>query len=400
MQPGKRITAMKLNHFFQTKQSSIETKISVLNEAESRTQAGSQAGYVRESDFLREEIFREILSFERKRAERSKKNIILMLLDVSTAGSACARYRIVRHAAEALDGLTAQVSIEGWYKKDAVLGIIFKEHNGTEIEALREQIASNISRMLLEPNLSLKPALYSFPGKHEYDDPGSSSLFYPELKNSENNRRLSFFLKRTMDIAGGIAGLLLFSPLFIMLPLLIKATSKGPVLFRQERIGRYGEKFVFLKFRTMTVGNDPAIHQEYIKKLIREKKSYHASPEKGIVFKIKDDPRVTSLGKLLRRTSLDELPQFLNVLKGEMSLVGPRPPIPYELENYDLWHLRRVMETKPGITGLWQVKGRSSMTFDEMVRLDLNYAKEWSLWMDVKILLKTPLVMAAGKGAY
>jgi lipopolysaccharide/colanic/teichoic acid biosynthesis glycosyltransferase len=151
----------------------------------------------------------------------------------------------------------------------------------------------------------------------------------------------------------------------------------------------------------MSADNDPRIHQEYIKRFIQEKKSYEAGgPQTGAVYKIKNDPRVTSVGRFLRKTSLDELPQFFNVLRGEMSLVGPRPPIPYELGNYELWHRRRVMEVKPGITGLWQVNGRSSTTFDEMVRLDLKYAKEWSLWLDIKIILKTPWVVLTGKGGY
>ena len=113
-----------------------------------------------------------------------------------------------------------------------------------------------------------------------------------------------------------------------------------------------------------------------------------------------NDPRITPIGQFLRKTSLDELPQFFNVLKGEMSLVGPRPPIPYECELYDIWHRRRMLSVKPGITGLWQVSGRSSTTFDEMVRLDLRYINGWSLWLDIKLLLKTPLVIITGKGAY
>ena len=117
-------------------------------------------------------------------------------------------------------------------------------------------------------------------------------------------------------------------------------------------------------------------------------------------YKIKDDPRVTSLGKVLRKTSLDELPQFINVLKGDMSLVGPRPPIPYECQNYDVWHRRRVMEMKPGITGLWQVEGRSALPFDEAVRMDIRYVREWSLWMDLRIIFKTPLAVLSCKGAY
>src|SRR6266704_7217606 len=117
------------------------------------------------------------------------------------------------------------------------------------------------------------------------------------------------------------------------------------------------------------------------------------------VYKITEDPRVTRVGRFLRKTSLDELPQFLNVLRGEMSLVGPRPPIPYELEVYDIWHRRRVLEAKPGITGLWQVNGRSRLKFDDMVRLDLQYAKKWSLWLDIKILLQTPWAVLFGDGA-
>ncbi|HBI24017.1 MAG TPA: glycosyl transferase, partial [Nitrospiraceae bacterium] len=171
----------------------------------------------------------------------------------------------------------------------------------------------------------------------------------------------------------------------------------------QERIGQYGERFTFLKFRTMYINNDPKVHQEYINKFILEQKSYDTNEKKGNkdeVFKIKDDPRVTFVGKFLRKTSLDELPQFLNVLKGEMSIVGPRPPVPYEVKIYDIWHKRRLMEVKPGITGLWQTKGRSSTTFDEMVRLDIRYIIGWSVWLDIKIILLTPWVVLTGKGAY
>ena len=146
--------------------------------------------------------------------------------------------------------------------------------------------------------------------------------------------------------------------------------------------------------------NDPKIHQDYVKQLISGKEE-NQRPDAGAgVYKIKDDPRVTPVGRFLRKTSLDELPQFFNVLIGEMSLVGPRPPIPYEVEAYDIWHRRRFLEVRPGITGLWQVEGRSTTKFDEMVRLDLRYAKIWSLWLDIKILLRTPGAVFKGNGAY
>jgi lipopolysaccharide/colanic/teichoic acid biosynthesis glycosyltransferase len=147
--------------------------------------------------------------------------------------------------------------------------------------------------------------------------------------------------------------------------------------------------------------NDPRIHREYVRKFIAGKADpAGVGDNQNVVYKIQDDPRVTRVGKFLRKTSLDELPQFINVLKGEMSLVGPRPPIPYELEAYQIWHRRRVLEAKPGITGLWQVNGRSRLKFDDMVRLDLQYAKTWSLWLDIKILLQTPRAVLFGAGAY
>jgi lipopolysaccharide/colanic/teichoic acid biosynthesis glycosyltransferase len=194
----------------------------------------------------------------------------------------------------------------------------------------------------------------------------------------------------------------LFSPCFIIIPLLIKLTSPGPVIFKQERMGLFGKRFQFLKFRSMSVENDDTIHKKYVQNLIKNdgngSKKDNGDGEE--VYKIKDDPRITMIGKILRRTSLDELPQFFNVLRGDMSLVGPRPPIPYELENYQLWHRRRIAEIKPGITGIWQVYGRSKTTFDEMVRMDLEYIKKWNPMMDIKLLLKTPMAMISGKGAY
>jgi lipopolysaccharide/colanic/teichoic acid biosynthesis glycosyltransferase len=152
-----------------------------------------------------------------------------------------------------------------------------------------------------------------------------------------------------------------------------------------------------LKFRTMGVNADSAPHQRYVQSFIKSMPRQDSDDAK--VFKMLDDPRITPIGRILRRTSLDELPQFWNVLKGDMSLVGPRPPLQYELEQYRTWHWRRVREAKPGVTGLWQVKGRSRTTFDEMVRLDLQYVRTRSLRMDLQILLEAPLAVLTGKGA-
>ncbi len=179
----------------------------------------------------------------------------------------------------------------------------------------------------------------------------------------------------------------------------IKLTSPGPVIFRQTRLGKRGEPFSFLKFRSMTVDNDEGVHREYVQRLID---GQHAQLNQGQrdkpLYKLKHDTRITPVGRIIRKLSLDELPQFFNVLKGEMSLVGPRPPIPYEVEKYKAWHLRRILEVKPGITGLWQVEGRSQTSFDDMVRLDIRYVQTWSLWLDLKILVKTVREVLFPKG--
>ncbi len=206
-------------------------------------------------------------------------------------------------------------------------------------------------------------------------------------------------LKRALDLVGAIAGLLLLSPLLFLTAILIKATSRGPVLFKQKRLGYQGEYFTFLKFRTMYNNCENRIHQEYVKRLIHGKNGdLNNGSQEQPFYKIKNDPRITLLGRFLRKTSIDELPQLWNVLAGDMSLVGPRPPLPYEVEEYQNWHYRRIMEAKPGITGLWQVSGRNRTTFDEMVRLDLFYARNWSLSLDFKILLKTVKVMLMPNG--
>jgi lipopolysaccharide/colanic/teichoic acid biosynthesis glycosyltransferase len=206
-----------------------------------------------------------------------------------------------------------------------------------------------------------------------------------------------FVMKRLIDIAGALFGLIIFSPLILIIAAAIKLTSKGPLLFQQERMGYKGKKFPFLKFRSMHTDNDENIHREFIKKHIKgNHNEINMESEDQPCYKMKNDPRITPLGKILRISSMDELPQFFNVLMGQMSLVGPRPPIPYELDNYQSWHMKRVLNVKPGITGLWQVKGRSLTTFDEMVRLDLQYAKNWDLWLDFKILFSTFKVVLTG----
>jgi len=208
------------------------------------------------------------------------------------------------------------------------------------------------------------------------------------------------FLKRAFDISISALMLILLSPVMLILALIVKATSPGPVFFVQERLGRDGEPFRFYKFRSMKHKSGDAIHRQFAAMFINGDEHGCAESNAGEkVFKLKKDPRVTPIGSFMRRTSLDELPQLFNILKGEMSLVGPRPPIAYEIENYLPWHMERL-KALPGLTGLWQVSGRSHVSFDEMVRLDVDYINNWSIWADVVILAKTLPVVLRGTGSY
>jgi len=225
------------------------------------------------------------------------------------------------------------------------------------------------------------------------------------------NRKVYFTIKRLIDIGISLVLLLLLSPLLLLIVISISIYSPGPIFYSQERVGArrvargnitYWRKETFscYKFRTMQVNADPTIHKAYVQALIEndEQKMAALQGENTQVRKLVKDSRVTRPGKLLRKLSLDELPQFWNVLRGEMSLVGPRPAIPYEVEMYKPWHLRRL-EAKPGITGLQQVEARSASDFDQQVKLDIDYIDHQSVWLDIKIIFKTPFVILSTKGA-
>jgi len=223
---------------------------------------------------------------------------------------------------------------------------------------------------------------------------------YPDVLNELDSKRTALIVKRCLDVLGSLALLVLLSPLLLLIACAIKLTSRGPVVFRQKRLGQFGRGFTFLKFRSMYTNAGHSMHKEYVKQFIANQSDSNEDGSGPKLYKLKGDPRVTKLGAFLRRTSLDELPQLFNVLAGQMSLVGPRPPLPYEFESYATWHKSRLLGVKPGITGFWQVHGRSRVKFDEMVRMDLHYARAWSLWLDIKILLRTPLAVFTGNGAY
>lgn len=204
-------------------------------------------------------------------------------------------------------------------------------------------------------------------------------------------------MKRAIDVLVSALGLVVLSPLLLLIAAAVRLESSGPSLFRQVRLGKNGQPFTFYKFRTMVDGNDPGVHRRYVERLIT-RPSEELKGDTGS-FKLEHDPRVTRIGGFLRRTSLDELPQLLNVLNGEMSLVGPRPPLVYEAELYSERASRRL-ECTPGITGLWQVSGRCLTTFDEMVDLDIEYIESWSLGLDMAILARTFPAVINGGGAF
>jgi lipopolysaccharide/colanic/teichoic acid biosynthesis glycosyltransferase len=347
-----------------------------------------------------------MLRLERKRTERSNRRFVLMLLEASDLLKAGELRDAFDKVVAVLSHSTRETDIKGWYKDESVIGVIFTEVGTAEGKSIANALLNKVTNALgttlsIEQINQVKLSFHVFPEPSNGDGPGdpTDSPLYPDQQTGD--KRAARAIKRSMDIAGSLFALVLTSPFLIIIAVMIKLTSKGPILFRQQRVGQYGRKFTFFKFRSMYFANDHSIHEEYVKRLIAGKTA--AEEENGRrpeVYKLTNDPRITPFGRFLRKTSLDEVPQFLNVLTGSMSLVGPRPPVPYEFECYEMWHRQRLVAVKPGITGQWQVGGRSRTTFDEMVRMDLKYASSWTVWGDVKILSQTPRAVISGVGAY
>ena len=358
---------------------------------------------------LNEDAFVSMLYLERRRAERTQKRFVLVLMDVSRVLGDGQKIRTVQKLAGGLSGATRETDIIGWYVENSLIGIIGTEIGEATQKVIQERFINKLREVTeqvlgKEKAATISVSFHFFPeeiSEGEKDHSANIAL-YPEFSRREERKRFSLTIKRAIDILGSSAALFFFSPFFAAIAIAIKLTSKGPVLFRQERLGQHGKTFTVLKFRSMRTDCDSKIHEAYVSQFIAGKADNAAAgaDSNKVVYKLQRDPRITNVGHFLRKTSLDELPQFWNVFVGDMSLVGPRPPVAYEYRAYNVWHRRRVLEIKPGITGLWQVVGRSRTRFDDMVRLDLKYARSWSIWLDLKILAQTPAAVLIGDGAH
>lgn len=347
-----------------------------------------------------ENLFLQTLRREVRRTERSGRPFVLALISSDQFGCESGS-NYVGQLATAIAASTRETDCLGWYEQNTTVGVLLTEigeANEAKLQLLTQKVSLAMRQTFSQESLegvTLTVRLFPQHASKTGTDRWEGDI-YRDLHRRRGAGLRAEQVKRVVDICGSLLALLLFTPVIAAIAVVVKLTSRGPVFYCQKRVGQYGKLFDFYKFRSMYVNNDPGVHRDYVAQLIDGAKDVQ---QPNGMYKLVNDPRVTRVGRLLRKSSLDELPQFWNVLRGDMSLVGPRPPLPYEFERYRTWHRRRVLELKPGLTGLWQVKGRSRTTFDEMVRMDLHYARTRTLWMDLKLLVLTPAAMFSGTGA-
>lgn len=332
-------------------------------------------------------------------AERSGRPALLILFN-GLANSADMRARFIASLAATL----RECDVLGWFKSDETLGVICRELGKYDPPEAQRAILNRVQEQVFKAcdiaASDIQIEVYTLP-----PFTGRAVLKDADAEAAENLWRMIFPRNRTatiqsiLDFCGSLLILVALLPFLLLIAICIRATSRGPALFRQNRVGVGCRVFGLYKFRTMSVANDTGQHQDYMKQFIGGTAERQLDAHGQPIYKLTNDPRVTPIGRFLRRTSLDELPQLWNVLLGDMSLVGPRPTLPYEVECYDLWHRRRVFEAKPGLTGLWQVRGRNRCNFDEMIRLDLHHAQPNSLGLYLQVLLETPGAVIRGHGA-
>jgi len=350
------------------------------------------------STILPRQHFIESARRELHRAAQSDAKTLTLVLTTDVKSNA--NPADVDTTARKIRELVRATDLLGWYAENAIV-ILLTDTSGQGAKKCVERMQAEVRKhplrvdvlphdILTQGGLPLVPA-------------ADCAVSYSPASSLFNIDRLKFSWpnvdsKRVLDISGALIAIVLLSPIMLMVGLAVKATSRGPMIFKQVRVGKGGEPFVFYKFRSMRADADQSVHRSYVEGIIRGRSEDKEGQEKPAWTKLAADPRITPIGHFLRKASLDELPQLFSVLRGDMSLVGPRPPIPYEVEAYSDWHLRRL-EVKPGMTGLWQVEGRGLLSFDEMVRLDLQYVQNWNVGMDLKILLKTVGVVLRFSGA-
>jgi lipopolysaccharide/colanic/teichoic acid biosynthesis glycosyltransferase len=403
---------------------------------------------------LDSEHFLTRMRHERLRSERYQTPLSLIIINIVSLVNLASRTtgwsprKSIRCLTDLLKNSTRESDIKGWYQERRVallapntdksgsqamvrnLTKIIASHIDPDSGIPEEELAQYITISSVQPGCSYlskdrqenreeaETSLFEHFDTIQFASPLSSNPsdspnagtvdvtvaewpFSIEIQTHEQLRKLQIRVKRVIDIVGSLIGLVLTAPLITIIAALIKLTSCGPIFFRQERLGFLGKPFTLLKFRSMKVECDSSLHHKFVAELINDQnKPICKSTAERSIYKLTNDPRVTPLGKILRKTSLDELPQLLNVLRGDMSLVGPRPHPLYECEMYKSWYHRRLLQVKPGITGLWQVVGRSTTTYDEMIRMDIDYQRKWNLWLDLKIILKTFRVLISTKGGY
>lgn len=376
--------------------------------------------------------FGEVLKRERARSDRNGDIFSIVVFDLKPLG---ANKRAVRYLLKKIVKRTRSIDEMGWIDTHQV-GVLLPHAYEEGAKIFAEAIQSNYDIYIypndkpgiVDKNKKLKldqekgsktklnnqsKSYNSNTSTNKTDSTGianllendinnlNSQLYQPRSITAEYSPKSTLaiqkifvrempFWKRFLDILGSSLGLILFSPFFILITIIIKLVSHGPVFFKQKRIGYGGKTFTLWKFRTMKNNADISKHQEYLSELINNA-SNNNWPEKPM-NKLDDDPQIITFGNILRKSCLDELPQLINVLLGDMSLVGPRPPIAYEVEEYLCWHKERL-DTVPGMTGLWQVSGKNDLTFKQMVSLDIQYSKHISFWLDIKIMFATPFAI-------
>lgn len=340
------------------------------------------------------EAFLNDLHREKRRAERSRAPLSMVLYRLGGASTESAR-----QAERLVELLYREKRVTDFigHVGDDLVTVLCPDTDAAGVTGFMRKIDSKADALPIAAIAATYPDVLFDSIAEGRSAPREIQPFIADPATGQSDR--AYALKRLLDVSGALMALCLLAPVMLVVAMAVAASSRGPIIFKQTRVGRGGFPFTFYKFRSMRADSDDRVHRDFVSTHINAGNDAAASDGLEGVFKIKVDPRLTPVGRFIRRTSIDELPQLFNVIKGDMSLVGPRPPIPYEAAQYQAWHLRRLLSVKPGMTGIWQVEGRSRVPFNEMVRMDLRYIRNCSLGLDLRILARTIPVVLSCDGA-